>query len=413
MLAPDLAVRLTTGPGESVDVGRLVERDRRMLFQFEPSWIASGLELSPLHLRLQSGLIEYSHPAFGPLPGLFDDSLPDGWGLLLMDRHFRQHGMNPRTLSPLHRLAWLGTRTMGALTYHPSSRADASESAHFDLAQVAEAARAVYSGATAEVLPQLLRAGGSPGGARPKALVGFNPRADELFSGEEDLPESFEHWLVKFTGTGDDRDAGPIELAYSTMARFAGLDVPATRLFETSAGDRFFGIQRFDRSPGNRRVHVHTFGNLIESNFRVPSCDYRDLLRATSLITRNHQEVLRAFRRMVFNVCAHNRDDHVKNFAFLFDHQSGTWALSPAYDLTFSSGPGGEHSMTVEGQGRQPDLNSMLTLAERFSIERADAQAIFDGVNAAISQWPHFAAAAGVPKAAQVEVASRHVLARG
>ena len=218
------------------------------------------------------------------------------------------------------------------------------------------------------------------------------------------MPDGFEHWIVKFTAETDAPDAGAIEYAYSLMARDAGIDMPPTRLFETSEGDRFFGVRRFDRS-GNRRYHVHTFGNLIHSDFRIPSADYADLLKATSLLTRNHQDVLRVFRRMVFNALAHNRDDHVKNFAFLLDDSTGDWTLSPAYDLLHSPGPGGEHSMTFAGEGKKPEHSHMLRLAERAGVSEREAIAIIDEVHSAVSHWSRHAARAGVAEASIERIA--------
>lgn len=404
---PDLTVRFTTAPGESAVVGKLVERGRRVLFEFESTWLERGLELSPFTLQGRPGLIEHVPREFGPLPGLFADSLPDGWGLLLMDRHFRTLGFDPGASSPLHRLAWLGTRTMGALTYHPPEARGDADGELLDLHQLSVAADSVISGSPAEVLPQLLRAGGSPGGARPKVLVGYDPKANGLVSGEADLPDGYEHWMVKFAGHDDGKDAGPVEFAYSLMAGAAGLEMPRTRLFETAEGDRFFGVQRFDRAAGNRRTHVHTFGNLIESNFRIPACDYRDLLKATSLLTRDHHDVLRAFRWMAFNVLAHNRDDHVKNFAFLLEPEANTWSLSPAYDLTFAEGPGGEHTMTVEGQGRSPGASEMLSLARDIDIADAEARSILDEVRTAVQRWGEFADAAGVTRTVRVDIGRR------
>jgi len=376
-------------------VGTLVDQKGRIYFEYSQSWLETGLNLSPFRLPFQSGVFEHKDRAFGPLPGVFDDSLPDGWGLLLMDRHFRSLGREPATLGSLERLAWLGTRTMGALTYHPPAGPEGNLRGPFDLEQLARQSQDLLAGKSAQVLPQLLRAGGSPGGARPKVLVGFNLASDELLSGEQDLPEGYEHWLVKFSAGDDGRDAGAVEYAYSLMARAAGLDLPATRLFETPEGGRYFGVKRFDRDH-NRRFHFHSFGNLIHADFRVPSCDYLDLLKVTALLTRDHGEVLKAFRRMVFNVYAHNRDDHAKNFAFLLDAGTGQWSLTPAYDLTFSPGPGGEHSMTVAGEGRAPGPDHFLRLARERDVSRAEASAIMDEVWTAVDRWPEFARQAGV-----------------
>ncbi len=390
-----LLVRLTRRPDDSRPVGTLAEDRGHVYFEYDREYLADGWDLSPLSLPFAPGLFEHTDRQFGPLPGLFDDSLPDGWGLLLMDRHFRSLGMDPREVSPLHRLAWLGTRTMGALTYHPPLQRKDADAPVFDLHDLARQSQEVLGGQAADVLPQLLNAGGSPGGARPKVLVGVGQGSEAIRSGEDDLPEGYEHWIVKFAARNDPPDAGPLEYAYARMAAAAGIDMPPTRLFLTSQGDRFFGAKRFDRE-GNRRLHVHTFGNLIQSNFRIPSADYADLLRATAVLTRNHHDVRRAFRMMTFNVLAHNRDDHVKNFAFLLDDRTGEWSLSPAYDLCFTAGPGGEHSMTVDGQGRQPQRADMLRLAAPAGLAAADADAILAEVRAAVGRWMDFAQEVGV-----------------
>ena len=390
-----LTVRFTRSPGESLLVGTLAEDRGRVYFEYDPEFLAAGWDLSPFRLPFERGLFEHADREFGPLPGLFDDSLPDGWGLLLMDRHFRSRGLNLAEISVLDRLSWLGTRTMGALTYHPPADRENVDASVFDLHDLARQSQEILAGTAVDVLPQLLLAGGSPGGARPKVLVGFNAATGEIVSGEDDLPDGYEHWIVKFAAKGDAPDAGAIEYAYSLMAAAAGIDMPTTRLFETSEGDRFFGVKRFDRD-GNRRCHVHTFGNLIGSNFRIPSMDYADLLKATSLLTRNHQNVLRAFRRMVFNVLAHNRDDHVKNFAYCMNDQTGDWSLSPAYDLLYTPGPGGEHTMTLAGEGRGPGRPHILKLAEQADVSKQDAEHIISQVLSTIVRWPDHAAQAGV-----------------
>jgi len=439
-----LEVYFTRGGGDdSLHVGTLAEERGRVYFEYASAFLATGLNLSPFRLPFEGSLFEHTDRDFGPLPGIFDDSLPDGWGLLLMDRHFRSQGLNSRGISPLDRLSWLGTRTMGALTYHPPADRENVDVAVFDLHDLARQSQELLAGSAADVLPQLLLAGGSPGGARPKVLVGFNPDTGGVISGEDDLPTGYEHWIVKFAAKTDSPDTGAVEYAYSLMAVAAGIDMPPTRLFTTAEGDRFFGVKRFDRgsargagvSPAlcvplakpqedvkssspdagrmpaghagetpasratphetnNRRYHVHTFGNLIQSDFRIPSADYADLLKATSLLTRNHQDVLRAFRRMAFNVLAHNRDDHVKNFAFLLNDVTGDWTLSPAYDLlpTPGLGPNGEHTMTLAGEGRTPTRHHMLRLAEQINITHRDAIAIIDQIQSATTNWPTFAA---------------------
>jgi serine/threonine-protein kinase HipA len=386
-----LRVHWQQAPNTSICVGQLAALNSRIYFEYEPEFLGSGIELSPLKLPLQDGLIEHRDVPFGPLPGLFDDSLPDGWGLLLMDRHFRRLGVAPGAVSPIERLAYLGLRTMGALTYHPPHDLEQDHQI-LDLYALGKNAEAVYAGQVQDVLPQLERAGGSPGGARPKVLVGL--KGSEVISGQDDLPEGFEAWIVKFSSPQDVRDAGPLEYAYALMAQAAEIRMPPVQLLEVAKNRQHFCIKRFDRSPGNHRIHMHTFGNMVHANFRIPSTDYADLFKVTQILTRNHQDTVELFRRMVFNIVSHNRDDHAKNFGFLMNEQ-GQWSLSPAYDLTFSPGPGGEHSMTLLGEGRRPARAHCLQLADQCGIKRDVALTIINQVNEVVQQWPQYAQQAG------------------
>lgn len=389
-----LNVRLTWSNTNWMPVGQLAEADQRIFFEFDPAFLASGMEVSPFKWAARPGLIEHVDRGFGPLPGWIDDSLPDGWGMLLMDRMFRKRGVEPEEISPLDRLAFLGTRTMGALTYHPPEDPD-QEPELIDLHKLGSEAQLVYGGKASRALPALLRVGGSPAGARPKALIGV--RGDRLISGEGDLPGGFDPWIVKFAARADVRDAGPVEFAYALMAKAAGIDMPKTRLFAVSKGVSYFGVRRFDRGPGHSRVHVHTLANLLHANFRLPSTDYLDLLKVTISLTRNHQDLLRALRQMVFNIAACNRDDHAKNFAFVMN-QAGEWRLSPAYDLSFSPGPGGEHTMSVMGEGKSPGREHVLQVASELGIKTAESADAIDAMNRAVARWSDFADEAGCTK---------------
>lgn len=401
-----LQVRFRKAPDDEGLVGTLAEQRGQVYFEYDEAFIRTGLNLSPFRLPFTRKLFEHVDHSFGPLPGLFDDSLPDGWGLLLMDRYFRKIGFQSQAISPLDRLSFLGSRTMGALTYFPPQDMEEMEPGFFNLHDLSRQSEKILTGKAVDVLPNLLRAGGSPGGARPKVLVNYAHLSDELISGADDPPDGFEPWIVKFQARQDDLEAGAVEYAYAQMAEAAAIEIPETKLFETPEGDRFFGCKRFDRD-GKRRIHMHTLGNLIQSNFRIPSNDYEDLLRATSILTRNQQDVRRAFRRMVFNVMAHNRDDHVKNFAFLLDDELGEWHLAPAYDLTFSSGPGGEHSMTVAGEGRKPSISNILDLAIKASISESEARSIIQKVSEAIGRWNDFAAKTRLSNSTAREVKER------
>ncbi|MDA1095683.1 MAG: type II toxin-antitoxin system HipA family toxin [Chloroflexi bacterium] len=388
-----LEVRLTLGD-EPVVAGTLAEQDRRLYFEYDRAFLAAPLPISPFKLPVRPGLLEHEERDFAQVFGVFNDSLPDGWGLLLMDREFSKRGLNRATLSVLDRLAYIGTRGMGALTYHPPATALEEEVLGIDLDALARQAQRVLEGSAEDVLPALRIAGGSPGGARPKVLVGV--RGDgHIISGTSDIPEGYRHYLIKFPAKEDIPDIGAVEAAYALMAHEAGVDVPPTRLFETSDGGRYFGAERFDR-VGNRRLHMHTLGGLLHASHRVPSLEYDGLLKATMLLTKDQRQVEEAFRRMVFNVLSHNRDDHVKNFSFLMD-PSGGWRLAPAYDLVFSEGPAGQHTMAVAGEAVHPTERDLLRVAEDCDVDGGRGREIVRHVRDAVRLWPRFARITAVP----------------
>jgi serine/threonine-protein kinase HipA len=390
-----LNVLLRFDENTTFPVGQLAEDSHQLYFQYDTGFLTRNLWLSPYKLPLKPELFEHRDRVFGPLFGLFDDSLPDGWGLLLMDRFLRNKGYDIHAISVLDRLAFFGKNTMGALTYEPALNLKIEDSTPFNLHILAEQSHDILTGNIEDVLPQLMKAGGSPGGARPKVLVGVS--GETMVSGETDLPENFERWIIKFNTNSDIDDAGPVEHIYSLMAREAGMKMTETRLFDTPEGDRFFGARRFDRK-GNSRFHVHTFGNMIHSNFRIPSQDYDHLFRVVTNLTKNHQDLNLAFRQMVFNIIAHNRDDHVKNFSFIMSDK-GVWSLSPAYDLTYSTGPGGEHSMTVAGEGKAPSKYEICKLGEKHGIKKKVIEGIIEQVAYAVKRFPDHAETEGISEA--------------
>lgn len=384
-----LEVRLDWGD-EQVLVGTLAEQERVIYFEYDSAFIARALPISPFKLPVQPGVFEHREREFGNVFGVFNDSLPDGWGLLLMDREFRKRGHDPAGLSILDRLAYIGTRGMGALTYHPPAAHDDEGALQIDLDELAHQAERVLEGSAEEILPALRIAGGSPGGARPKVLVGVSEDG-HLISGTSDLPEGYRHFIVKFPSSEDVPDIGAVEATYALMAREAGIDVPTTRLFETGDGGCYFGAERFDR-PGTLRLHMHTLSGLFHASHRIPSMEYEGLLKATMALTKDRRQMEEAFRRMAFNVFAHNRDDHVKNFSYLMD-RSGEWSFAPAYDIVYSQGPGGEHTMAVGGEAARPTGRDMLRVAEDCDVASRRAREIIQQVRDVVNQWPRFALA--------------------
>ncbi len=399
-----IEVRLDWGDRQTV-VGTLAEQGRGVYFEYAASFLESPLPVSPFKLPARPGLFEHIDRDFAPVFGVFDDSLPDSWGHLLMDREFKRQGRSVSALSPLDRLAYIGTRGMGALTYHPPI-GEVQEPLPVDLGVLAREVDRVMEGSAGDVLPELRLAGGSPGGARPKVLVGVRDDG-RMIAGAPDLPPGYRHFIIKFTARPDSPHAGVVEAAYARMAEAAGLQVPPSRLFETPDGGRYFGAERFDRR-GDLRLHMHSLGGLWQASHRVSSMDYEGFIRTTLALTRDQRQVEEAFRRMAFNVAAHNRDDHVKNFSYLMD-RDGVWTLTPAYDLTFSEGPGREHTMDVAGEAERPGDRDMLRVAERCDVAPRRARAIIAQVREAVDRWPHFAGQAGVPDGAAKEIRRRIV----
>lgn len=387
-----LQVRLDWGD-EQVEVGTLAERDRRLYFEYAPGFIDAPLPISPFKLPVKPGLFEHEEREFSEVFGVFNDSLPDGWGLLLMDRVFRKQGLNPARTSVLDRLAYIGERGMGALTYHPATANAEDSSPEVDLQELAHQAERILEGSTEDLLPSLRIAGGSPAGARPKVLIAVNEDGRAIV-GTSDVPEDFRHYLVKFPAGEDLPEIGAVEAAYAFMAREAGLNIPHTTLFETRDGGRYFGAERFDRD-GNLRLHMHTLSGLLHASHRLPSLEYEGFLRATLMLTKDQRQVEEGYRRMAFNVLAHNRDDHVKNFSYLMD-RNGKWELAPAYDLVFSEGPSGQHTMAIAGEAERPRERDMINVATDCDLDAGRAKEIISEVRNAIQQWSRFATATGV-----------------
>lgn len=379
----EIKVRLDFGK-KPISVGRLAARNNQIYFEYDVDFLKRNLSLSPLRLPLERGLKIFDRGLFEGLSGLFNDSLPDGWGRLLLDRSLREKGIIPSELTPLDRLAHVGTTGMGALIYEPDYH-ESKKINKINLDVLASTSQQVFDGSAKDVLFTLLALNGSSAGARPKVMIGVDKHKKNIMHGEHVLPNNYTHWLVKFCNRQDGEDAGAIEYVYSLMARAAGLTMTDTHLFPAKNGSGYFATQRFDREK-NKRVHMHTVCGLLHSDFRSPSLDYEDLLALTSMLTRDIQNVENMFRQAVFNVLSHNRDDHAKNFSFLMD-ASGEWKLSPAYDLTFSSGPGGEQSTMVLGSGKKISRDDLIQLGLRAKLDSTIIKEIIDQTQAALSQW--------------------------
>jgi serine/threonine-protein kinase HipA len=397
-----LAVLLDFGDGDRLPIGRMAFDRGRALFEADPAYLSSGIDASAGSYPPTAGTARAQTAYFGGLHGIFADSLPDSWGRLLLDRRAARIGIPASTITALDRLAFVGNVGIGALAYRPATTPEGPAPDGIDLSALAEDALRILDGGETSSLMLLQRLGGSPGGARPKILVGLDGRGG-LTHGEGTLPAGYEHWIVKFRSREDFVDIGPVEAAYMEMAARAGLRLPASRLIPASGGPGFFAARRFDRNGGHR-VHIQSLCAILEAPPGPTAIGYRQFLLATRQVTGDATEVAEAFRRAAFNVVAHNRDDHSKQHAFAMD-RSGRWRLTPAYDLTFASGPGGEHQMDIEGEARRPGREDLMRLAAAAGVQKAVARQAIERALEAVAQWREIADGFGVSQATRAVVA--------
>ena len=378
-------------------------KERRAYFEYSAEFLAAPLLISPFHMMAATGLIAAPRDPFDGLHGLFNDSLPDGWGRILLDRRFQRAGIDYTQLTPIDRLSAVGRTGMGALTYVPDLPDDRKQPTDADLDWFADQVELVQTEMDVADIDSLQGAQGGSAGARPKIMIGFN-RAENscVLDYGRPLDPGFERWMVKAPGSNDPGEIGAEEKAYALMAAAAGLEMADTQLFDTRKGRRLFATKRFDRTPAGRR-HMHTASGLLNASHREASLNYEQLHKLTHMMTRDAAEVLKMFRNMVFNVYAKNRDDHAKNHAFLMDG-NGRWSLAPAYDLTFSSGPGGEHSAAIAGEGRNPGMSHLLAVARGASISDQDARYVIEQVRTAVDRWPQFAGKVRLSKSRTAEL---------
>lgn len=352
-------------------VGTMAPYQRyRTAFEYSEKWLHSGFSISPFSLPLQPGVKIAKPEPFDGLFGIFADSLPDGWGRLLVDRMLRRQGERPEEIDALTRLSIVGTSGMGGLEYRPAHRMKGGMPSS-DLDHMAEECRKILQSGESEDLDMLFAMGGSSGGARPKVMIR---------SGDED-------WIVKFPSSGDPVDIGRMEYDYNLCAAACGIQVPDVKLFPSNRCAGYFGAKRFDREMtpfGEKKVHMASASALLEVSHRVPSLDYTSLMGLTWQLTRQADELLRMYTLMCFNVFAHNRDDHSNNFSFLC--VDGTWRMAPAYDLTYSNSMGGEHATTVAGEGRNPSVKDILSVAKKAGISMSIARQIAGMVEQTVGQ---------------------------
>lgn len=389
-----LIVSISLG-GKEIKVGELVSDNEKIYFKYDTEFIKTDKQISPFKLPLSNEVLTVETPVFDGLHGVFYDSLPEGWGRLLLDRTLLAKGISLSGITPLDRLAFVGRNGKGALIYQPAIDSKPDLSQQLQLDAIANETQKVIAGTSTDIIEELFRLGGSSGGARPKILVGYHPAKDHLIHGAEQLPAGYEHWIIKFPSATDAKDIAQIEYAYHKMAIAAGITMSTCQLFKGVSGKQYFGTKRFDRN-GNERLHLHSAAGLMHDNFRLSSMDYGHLMDAAFQLEKRVDAYEKVLRLAVFNVFAHNRDDHSKNASFLMN-ATGEWQFAPAYDLTFSFSGHGFHSMTIAGEGKNPRSKHLLELATVFGVENASL--IIEQVKEVVNKWSFFAKENRVSKA--------------
>ena len=388
-----------------------VTEDAQIVFEYDPEFRRTGLEISPRQLPLSTegpqtfpGLAKLE--AFEGLPGVLADSLPDRFGNAIIEKFFAERGRGGERLGPVQKLLYVGSRAMGALEYQPAEKIPRKyrEDEALEVAGLVAAARRVVEGDTEVAIPEIMRLGSSAGGARAKAIILWNPGSEKVRSAFAPRRAGDEEWLIKFDGVGEIGNPNPepqvfnrIEHAYSRLAREAGIDMAETRLMEERDFAHFM-TRRFDRTESGGRLHLHTLGGMEHIDYNVPRLySYEQYFRLVLALGLGYPALEEAYRRACFNLLAVNQDDHVKNFSFLMDDH-GRWRLSPAYDLTFVRGRffTQDHQMTFAGKRNDFTSSDLVAIGARFDLKR-DGRDIVDEVTEALQRWPEFAGAVGVP----------------
>lgn len=400
-----LNVRLRFAPDHTLSVGKLVLAQRDLVFEFDPAFLASRLSISPFQLPLREGAQVFNRATAAGMElfGVFEDSLPDSWGRRVIDRHFQNTLQRPPTV--LERLAFAGERAMGALTFHPPDEPAAAPETDLSLARLAEQAWDFDAEKIEDALPALRRVAGTSGGARPKVLLGLSGASPRILAGDADLPDGYAHWIVKFNSRRDVKDSGALEFAYAEMAAAAGADVPERRLIPCGK-HRFFATRRFDRPAPRERLHLHSAAGLLHADFRTPGMEYAELFRLTDALTHDYAQKRELFRRACLNVLACNRDDHLKNFAFLMT-PGGAWRLSPLFDFTFHPGINGWHTLGIAGEGERPGRQHLMKLSRDVNLAAHDAKAIFEQVRSAVGGFGRLAKKLGLSARTASQVQKR------
>ena len=364
-------------------VGQLIREDRKIYFKYDEGYLNEGHNISPLKLSFDNQIQLVDTGIFEGLYGVFSDSLPDGWGRLLVDRYLSNKGISIGNIGALERLTIVGSAGQGALIYAPEMEDDSAQIEDLELDSLHQSALEIYDSMADVELDAMYKLGGSSGGARPKVELLYNDVTKTFEINKPDASEGYDAWIIKFPSSQDIVDIAKIEYAYYLMAKKAKITMSECRLFEGKSGTKYFGTKRFDRASQGRK-HMISAAGLLHDNYRYTSIDYGHLMDAAFRLTTSYQSYEDVLRLGIFNVLSHNKDDHSKNFSFLMD-EDGKWSFSPAYDLTYSTSNHGYQSMSVGGESKRPMYRHFKSLADDFGVKNLDQ--IVDDVMSTLEAW--------------------------
>jgi serine/threonine-protein kinase HipA len=372
-------------------IGTILSKNGIVYFEYDKGFVGSNLEISPLKLPLATRGVYTNNDDryFEGLAGVFHDTLPDKFGTKVIERYFESKGIASSKLNIIQKLMFVGDKSIGAITYKPVIHQMDENKVNelIELQNFYNNAKKIVSGDAIEVVDEMLTfmdSAASAGGARAKAIIGYNSNTQEIISGvKRDLKEDFEHYLIKFDMAKEDgssSDYTKLEYLYMSMAREVGIDVPNIELLHHGNLSHYM-IKRFDRVDGEN-LHLHSVAGLTHTNFNIPMhFSYEELFRLTRYLTGSQKAVNEQFKRMIFNIVGRNQDDHAKNFAFTMD-KNGVWNLSPAYDITYANGSGytKNHQLSLAGKVNDFTLKDILDVAKKHSIKESFAKESFEQI---------------------------------
>jgi len=409
--------------GEYVGAIAWDERNQQGSFEYAPSFLANGWDLSPIKMPLDRGRQVFTFPelrvargavydTFKGLPGLIADMLPDKYGNQLIDAWLTQQGRSSGSMNPIEKLCFIGSRGMGALEFEPASQSRSRTANTIEVSSLVEVSRKMLdqrqnfatdlSTSEEKAMTDILRVGTSAGGARPKAVIAYNPKTGEIKSGQTKAPQGFEHWLLKLDGVsdaqfGESSGYGRVEMAYYLMAIQAGVDMMDCKLLEEN-GRAHFMTKRYDRAGSTTRHHVQTWCAMNHYDFNnMLSYSYELLFETMRALHLSYPMAEQMYRRMVFNVLSKNCDDHTKNFSFRL-MKDADWELAPAYDICYAYDPKSiwvsQHALSINGKRKDHEVEDFLTIAKSMNIKKA--RNIVREIGSVVSRWDGFAKEAGV-----------------